>query len=82
MSKPTITDIRNLAGVQSASEWRDRIYVNIRGNGGRYAGEGNTKIWIDAKGELHVDMGKGMRSCEWDANLAAFKAAYAAAVEA
>lgn len=81
MSKLTITDIRNLAGVKSASEWRDRIYVNITGNGGNYLGERTSKVWIDAQGTLHVDLGKGMTSREWDANLRSFRAAYAAAIE-
>lgn len=78
----SIETIRTLSGVQSASEWRDRIYVNIQGNGARMAGEGNSKIWIDATGKLNVQIGKGTISREWTANLNAFKAAYMAAMEA
>lgn len=78
MSKPTVADIRNLPGVLSAKEWRDRVYIDIRGNGGRYTGEGNSKIWIGADGKLNVERGKGMTSREWDANLAAFRGAYSA----
>lgn len=82
MTKLTITDIRALPGILSASEWRDRIYVNVQGNGVRMAGEGNSKVWIDAAGKLNVQIGKGTISREWTANLNAFKAAYAAAAEA
>ena len=81
MTKLTITDIRALPGTLSASEWRDRIYVNIKGNGARMAGEGNSKVWIDSAGKLNVEIGKGTISREWHANLASFKAAYAVAVE-
>lgn len=79
MIKLTITDIRNLPGVLSAKAWRDRVYVDIRGNGGRYAGEGNSKIWIGADGKLNIERGKGTTSREWDANLVAFRDAYGAA---
>lgn len=43
MNKLTINDIRNLPGITGANEWRDRIYLNIKGNGARMAGEGNSK---------------------------------------
>lgn len=76
-----IEDIRALPGVLSASEWRDRIYVNIQGNGARMAGEGNSKVWIHASGKLNVQIGKGTISREWTANLNAFKAAHAAIAE-
>lgn len=82
MNKLTINDIRNLPGITGANEWRDRIYLNIKGNGARMAGEGNSKVWIDAKAALHVEIGKGTISRDWTANLNAFKSAYAAALEA
>jgi hypothetical protein len=74
MQKLTITEIRALSMVQSANEWRDRIYINVHGNGGNFAGERNTKVWIH-DGVLTVESGKGTTSREFDANLKALRAA-------
>lgn len=81
MKKLTIDDIRKLPGILGANEWRDRIYINVRGNGGSFAGERNSKVWMDASGKLNVERGRGMTSREWDGNLEAFRAAHAAAIE-
>ena len=64
----TLTEIRQLPMVRSANEWKDRIYINLRGNGGNFSGERNSKIWIRG-GKLTVERGKGMTSREWDAQL-------------
>lgn len=70
----TINDIRALPMVASANEWRDRIYINLRGNGGNFAGERNSRIWMrDSK--LTVEMGKGSTSREWSDSLKALKQA-------
>lgn len=82
MSKITIQQIRQLPGAASASEWKDRIYINVRGNGGNFAGERNSKIWIDKDGGLHIDFGKGTTSREWIESLKSFEAAYNAATGA
>ncbi len=72
----TIDEIRSLPYVQSANEWRDRIYINLVGNGGNYAGERNTKIYVKA-GCLIVEMGKGAYTTEWSNNLKALKSVMA-----
>lgn len=79
MAKLSINEIRDLPGVARANEWKDRIYINLAGNGGNFAGERNSKVWIAASGALNIELGKGTTSREWDANLSAFSAAYEAA---
>lgn len=81
MSHLTANDISNLPGAVTAKEWKDRIYINIRGNGARMAGEGNSKVWA-RNGVLTVEIGKGTISSEWHANLKTFRAAFDAAVAA
>ena len=76
MAKLTITEIRALEMVASANEWKDRIYINLKGNGGNFAGERNSKIWVK-DGKLNVEIGKGTRSSVWDDNLKALKAEFA-----
>lgn len=72
-----ITDIRALPMVASANEWKDRIYINLKGNGGNFAGERSAKIWV-RDNVLTVEMGKGMTSSAWSDNLKALRAAFAA----
>lgn len=76
MAKLTITEIRALEMVASANEWKDRIYINLKGNGGNFAGERNSKIWVK-DGKLNVEIGKGICSSEWNASLKALKAVFA-----
>lgn len=71
----TINEIRALPMVASANEWKDRIYINLRSNGGNFAGERNSKIWV-REGVLTVEMGKGSTSREWYANLQALRAIF------
>ena len=73
----TIDMIRNLPSVQSINEWRDRYYINLKGNGGSYRGETTSKVYLNAQGELVVERGKGMVSSVWSDNLDALKAALA-----
>lgn len=69
----TVEQIRSQSYVYGASVWQDRIYINLRGNGGNFAGERTSKVWIKDN-ILTVQRGKGMTSREWDANLAAVRA--------
>jgi hypothetical protein len=78
MNKTDITKIRELPGIKAAKIWKDRIYLQITGNGARMAGEGNSKVWIDSKGELHAEIGKGTISSVWHENLWLFKSHFAA----
>jgi hypothetical protein len=72
----TLEQIRSLPGVARVNAWNDRIYINIRGNGGNFAGERSTKVWISATGDLTIERGRGTITREFDANLQAFVAAY------
>lgn len=72
----TIAEIRTLPMVRSANEWKDRVYINLHGNGRNFAGERNSKVWVRADGQLMVERGKGMTSREWDASLKALRAAF------
>lgn len=73
----TINEIKALEYVDSANEWKDRIYIDLKGNGGNYRGEKTAKIYIK-DGALNVELGKGMTSSEWDQNLKSLRAALAA----
>lgn len=68
MSSITIQAIRERAEVLSANEWKDRIYINVRGNGGNFAGERSIKVYVRAD-RLNVERGKGLTSGEYEANL-------------
>lgn len=76
-AKPSaIADIRALSMVDSAKEWKDRIYINVKGNGGNYRGEASAKVFL-VNGQLNVHLGKGSTSREFDANLEALNAVFA-----
>lgn len=72
----TLDQIRALPFVASANEWRDRVYINVRGNGGNYAGERGTKVWM-RDGALTIERGRGQTSRDFDANLEALRLAVA-----
>ena len=76
MTALTINEIRDLEMVASANEWKDRVYINLKGNGGNFAGERSSKIWVK-NGKLNVEIGKGICSSEWNASLKALKAVFA-----
>lgn len=65
----SIAELQGLPYVRSANEWRDRVYINVKGNGGDYRGERNTKVWLDRDGQLHIERGRGTTSRDFDANL-------------
>lgn len=73
--KARIVEIQAMPGVASASAWKDRIYINIRGSGGSFKGERTTKVFVGAAG-LTVERGSGTTSREFDANLKAFAEAF------
>lgn len=76
-TKPSqIAEIRALEMVEFASEWKDRIYINVKGNGGSYRGEASAKVFL-LNGQLNAQLGKGSTSREFDANLEALKAVFA-----
>lgn len=76
-TKPSqIDEIRALAIVESANQWKDRIYINVKGNGGNYRGEASAKVFL-LNGQLNVQLGRGSTSREFDANLEALKAVFA-----
>lgn len=71
-----LEQIKALPMVESANVWQDRIYINVRGNGGNYRGERTAKIFI-RDGSLTVQLGKGTCSSVWAENVEALKAIYA-----
>ena len=76
MSKKTIIDqVKELSGVYSLNQWKDRIYVNLKGNGGNYRGERTAKIYIKDD-QLSVELGKGVCSSEWNENLEQLKSLF------
>lgn len=66
-TKVTIEQIRQQPQVASANEWKGRIYINVRGNGGNFAGERNSKLWI-LDNKLTFERGKGTCSSAWGDN--------------
>lgn len=65
-------------GFVKMNEWRDRIYINLEGNGGNYRGERSAKVWFKpSEGELNVELGKGVCSSEWHEQLEQVKAIFA-----
>lgn len=76
MKALTINEIRDLEMVAIANEWKDRIYIKLKGNGGNFAGERNSKVWVK-DGKLNVEIGKGTCSSDWNASLKALKAVFA-----
>ena len=61
--------LRQLPMIAGANEWRDRVYITLKGNGGTFAGERNAKVWISRDAKLTVERGKGLTSSEWDSQL-------------
>ena len=72
-SQEEIKKIVEESGIATANEWKDRLYINVRGDGGNYRGEKTYKLWIDDDGGMHEQDGKGTTSREFDANLAKIK---------
>lgn len=72
-NKVTIEQIRQQPQVASANEWKTRIYINVRGNGSNFAGERNSKIWIE-NNKLTFERGKGTCSSVWGDNRLALMA--------
>lgn len=60
----------------SISQWRDRFYINLDGNGGNFRGERSAKIWFKEGGELNIEMGKGVCSSEWHEQLEQIKSIF------
>lgn len=77
MNKSIIEQIKELSGVSSVSQWKDRYYINLRGNGGRFKGESTAKVWFKEGSSLNVELGKGLCSSEWHEQLEQVKALFA-----
>lgn len=76
MKKSVVEKIKELSGVSSVSQWNDRYYVNLRGNGGNFKGERTSKVWFKEGGELNVELGKGLCSSEWHEQLEQVKSVF------
>lgn len=76
MKKSAVEQIKELSGVSSVSQWRDRYYINLRGNGGNFKGERTAKVWFKGGGELNVELGKGLCSSEWHDQLEQVKSVF------
>lgn len=74
--KNIVSEIEAL-GFASINQWRDRYYINLRGNGGNYRGERSAKIWFKEGGQLNVEMGKGVCSSEWHEQLEKIESIFA-----
>jgi len=76
MNKSIVEKIKELSGVSGVSQWKDRYYINLRGNGGNFKGERNAKVWFKDGGELNVELGKGLCSSEWHEQLEQVKSVF------
>jgi hypothetical protein len=72
----TIDGIKTLPMVASANPWKDRIYINLKGNGGNYAGERSAKIFVK-NNKINVERGKGLTTSEWEQQLRDLSAMFA-----
>ena len=63
-----VEQVKELSCVSSVSQWRDRYYINLRGNGGNFRGERSSKIWFKEGGELTVELGKGYAQASGTSN--------------
>ena len=77
MKKSLVEQIKELSGVSGVSQWKDRYYINLRGNGGSFKGESTAKVWFKDGGELNVELGKGLCSSEWHEQLEQVKSVFA-----
>lgn len=57
-----IESFRRAPGVESVGRWNDRFYLNLEGTSDRFAGDRSLKLWLDPKGNLILEAGKGTRS--------------------
>ena len=80
MNNAKIENIRNMSGVKTASQWKDRIYVNLY-TAGNYAGDRTSKVWIGSDDAVHIERGKGLTSREWDSSLESFLTEYQASCQ-
>ncbi len=72
-----LNTIKATEGVKSINlhEATGRHYINLRGNGGSYAGEKSSKLYLTAEGKLVFECGKGTRSGAYDDQRHAVEAA-------
>lgn len=63
-----IETIKMIPGVKSVNMHAatGRTYINLAGNGGSYAGERTSKLYIDQDGKVVLERGKGTTSRAWD----------------
>lgn len=71
-----IKELSGVSGVSSVSQWKDRYYINLRGNGGNFKGERTAKVWFKDGSCLNVELGKGLCSSEWHEQLEQVKALF------
>jgi len=64
----SIAAIQAIPGVKSIKlhEPTGRYYINLAGNGGNFAGERNSKVYMTPDGTIIVERGKGTTSRAWD----------------